>query len=94
MMTDNRFTAYSTAKLRLMLVEPAARGLGIGRRLVQECVRFARQVGYKKITLWTQSELHAARHLYKQAGFRLVHKQAHHSWGRDDLVSETWELKL
>jgi DNA-binding MarR family transcriptional regulator/N-acetylglutamate synthase-like GNAT family acetyltransferase len=83
----------SIAKLRLLLVEPAARGLGIGRRLVAECVRFARQTGYKKIMLWTQSTLHAAREIYKRAGFRKVHEEKHHSWGHD-LVAETWELKL
>jgi DNA-binding MarR family transcriptional regulator/N-acetylglutamate synthase-like GNAT family acetyltransferase len=82
------------AKLRLLLVEPAARGLGIGRRLVSECVNFARQAGYKKIVLWTQSELPAARHLYEQVGFRLVSKKPHRSWGRDNLVSETWALNL
>jgi DNA-binding MarR family transcriptional regulator/GNAT superfamily N-acetyltransferase len=83
----------TTAKLRLLYVEPAARGLGIGSRLVSECVRFARQAGYKKMVLWTQSELDAARHIYKQAGFRVVEKQRHHSFSKN-LVAETWELSL
>ncbi len=84
----------AVAKLRLLLVEPSARGLGIGKRLVGECLRFARQVGYKKIVLWTQSELPAARHIYQEAGFRLVKQEKHRSWGRDDLVSQIWEMKL
>jgi DNA-binding MarR family transcriptional regulator/ribosomal protein S18 acetylase RimI-like enzyme len=81
------------AKLRLLHVERAARGLGIGRRLVGECVRFSRDAGYRKITLWTQSNLVAARHLYESAGFTCATKQPHHRFGKD-LVAETWELDL
>ena len=81
------------AKLRMLLVEPGARGLGIGKRLVQECIRFARQCGYRKMTLWTQSFLLAARHIYQQAGFRLTESEANHEFGQD-LVSETWDLDL
>jgi GNAT superfamily N-acetyltransferase len=86
--------SLSICKLRLLLVEPAARGLGIGRRLVSECVRFGRKAGYKKMILWTQSELGAARHLYKEAGFRLTGQKRHKSWGHRTLTSEVWELKL
>jgi len=82
------------AKLRLLLVEPSARGLGIGRRLVDECVRFARQSRYDRLVLWTQSELKAARRIYQQAGFQLTATERHRSWGRDDLVAESWELEL
>ena len=83
----------TAAKLRLLLVEPQARGLGIGRRLIDECVRFARRAGYRKLMLWTQSDLSAARHLYTLAGFRKVGEQAHESFGKK-LVAETWELVL
>ncbi len=81
------------AKLRLLYVEPAARGVGIGKRLVEECIRFAKRTGYRKITLWTNSILTAARAIYIKAGFQLVHTESYHSFGHD-LVGETWELTL
>ena len=81
------------AKLRLLHVEAEARGLGIGKRLVEECLRFARHAGYQKMTLWTQSILYAARHIYKQAGFQVVREQKHHSFGKH-LTAETWEIDL
>ena len=82
-----------SARLRLLLVEPAARGLGIGARLVDECERFARAKGYRRIVLWTHSVLLAARAIYARAGYRLVASEAHESFGHS-LVGETWELAL
>ncbi len=83
----------NVARIRLLLVDPKARGLGLGARLVDECIRFARSADYKKITLWTHSVLTAARHIYQKAGFRLMRAERHESWGRP-VVSEHWDLEL
>lgn len=81
------------ARLRLLIVDPKARGLGLGTGLVERCTAFARRTGYKKITLWTQSNLLAARTIYANAGYKCINSEPSHRFGKD-LVSETWELKL
>ena len=85
--------AEGVARLRLLLVEPSVRGLGIGARLTDECLRFARQCGYRRVTLWTHGVLAAARHVYAKAGFTLTSSEARRSFGQD-VVSEHWDLTL
>jgi GNAT superfamily N-acetyltransferase len=77
----------------LLLLEPAARGTGLGRRLVEECVAFARAVGYREVVLWTHQVLTAARAIYAKVGFELIETWVHDDFGHDE-VSETWRLKL
>jgi DNA-binding MarR family transcriptional regulator/GNAT superfamily N-acetyltransferase len=81
------------ARIRLLLVDPKARGLGLGARLTGECIRFARAAGYKKITLWTHRVLTAARHIYQKAGFKVMRSERHRSWGKP-VVGEHWDLAL
>jgi DNA-binding MarR family transcriptional regulator/GNAT superfamily N-acetyltransferase len=83
----------NVARLRLLIVDPKARGLGIGKRLVDDCIRFSREAGYKKITLWTHAVLKAARVIYQQAGFKLTEEWVHDDFGKPE-PAETWELKL
>jgi DNA-binding MarR family transcriptional regulator/N-acetylglutamate synthase-like GNAT family acetyltransferase len=86
-------TSERTAKLRLLLVEPTARGLGIGRTLVQQCRHFARQSGYSRVVLWTNSILTSARHIYEEEGYRLIQEEEHTSFGKS-LTGQNWELQL
>lgn len=83
----------ATAQLRVLIVDPKARGVGLGRRLVSECTQFARQAGYKKITLWTNSVLTAARRIYEKEGYKMAKSEPIRAFGHD-LISQTWELEL
>lgn len=83
----------AVSKLRLLILHPKARGIGLGRRLARACIRFARAAGYRMLTLWTHSQLDAARRIYRRAGFGLARRSPTHAFGRD-LVDETWELRL
>src|SRR5262249_3204647 len=81
------------ARLRLLLIEPSVRGLGLGHRLVEECVNFARSAGYRRVTLWTQNNLLAARRIYEKEGFRLSSVEKHNHFG-PELMGEVWDLTL
>ena len=82
-----------SAKLRILMVTPAARGLGIGTRLVETCLAFARRAGYRRVVLWTNDVLVSARRIYRAAGFTLTEQEPHHSFGQD-LIGQTWTLEL
>ena len=92
-MVPQRRINFTIAKLRLLLLEPSARGLGLGQRLVETCIRYARRRGYRKMVLWTQNNLTAARGIYARTGFKLVRKSRHRDFG-PPVVGEYWELKL